>query len=382
MSSGGDGNFITGTTPMKNGYTLGQFARFVRPGMVRIGTSYSPRSNVYVTAYTGGSNLVIIAVNTGTTAISQTFALQNLSVSSLTPVRTSASENMAQLSGVSVSNGSFTASLPAQSITTLVGTIGGGGTTYALTVTKAGTGTGTVTSSAGGISCGTACSANIASGTAVTLSAAAASGSTFAGWGGDCTGTGACVVTMTAARAVTATFNTSGGTTYALTVTKAGTGSGTVMSSTGGISCGTACSASIASGTAVTLSAAAASGSTFAGWGGACTGTGSCVVTMTAAQAVTATFSTAGGTTPCANPITFTANTGNFNTTSAVCYRTSQTVNGWGCSNFQGRTVSLNGGAATATCGAGPFPLSKHTDGYTYFSVSAGTYSWASLYLW
>jgi glucuronoarabinoxylan endo-1,4-beta-xylanase len=126
MSNGGDGNFITGTTPMKNGYTLGQFARFVRPGMTRIGATYSPRSNVYVTAYTGGSSLVVIAVNTGTAAVSQPFALQGISgVTALTPVRTSASENMAQLAAVAVSSGSFTASLPAQSITTFVGTTGG-----------------------------------------------------------------------------------------------------------------------------------------------------------------------------------------------------------------------------------------------------------------
>ena len=166
----------------------------------------------------------------------------------------------------------------------------GGGTTYALTVTRSGTGSGTVTSSTGGINCGTACAATLASGTTVTLTATPASGSTFGGWSGACAGTGSCVVTMTAARAVTATFNGGTGTTYALTVTKAGTGSGTVTSSTGGINCGATCSANLTSGTTVTLTATAASGSTFGGWSGACAGTGSCVVTMTAARSVTATF--------------------------------------------------------------------------------------------
>ena len=259
-----------------------------------------------------------------------------------------------------------------------------GGTSYALTVTRTGTGSGTVTSSSGGINCGTTCAASLASGTTVTLTATAASGSTFAGWSGACTSTtGTCAVTMTAARAVTATFDTSGGTSYALTVTRTGTGSGTVTSSSGGINCGTTCAASLASGTTVTLTATAASGSTFAGWSGACTSTtGTCAVTMTAARAVTATFSTSGGTTPCANPSTFTNQSGNFNTAGAVCLRTSATVNGWGCSNFEGRTVRVNDGAATAACGAGPFPLAKWSDGYTYFSVSAGTFPWASLYAW
>ena len=84
-------------------------------------------------------------------------------------------------------------------------------TSYALSVTRAGAGSGTV--AGGPINCGATCSASVASGTTVTLSATAATGSTFAGWSGDCTGTGACVVSMTAARSVTATFNSSGGTT-------------------------------------------------------------------------------------------------------------------------------------------------------------------------
>jgi endo-1,4-beta-xylanase len=78
----------------------------------------------------------------------------------------------------------------------------------ALTVTKSGSGSGTVTSAPAGINCGTTCSASYASGTSVTLTAAAASGSTFAGWSGACTGTGTCILSMTAARSVTATFNT------------------------------------------------------------------------------------------------------------------------------------------------------------------------------
>ncbi|HYD41728.1 MAG TPA: lytic polysaccharide monooxygenase [Anaeromyxobacter sp.] len=255
-------------------------------------------------------------------------------------------------------------------------------TSYALSVTKAGTGGGTVYSTPAGITCGASCSASFPSGTVVTLVADVAAGSTFAGWSGACTGNATCVVTMTQARSVSATFDTSTGTTYTLSVTRGGTGSGTVTSNPVGISCGSTCSASFNSGVTVTLTATAASGSTFAGWGGACTGTAAtCSTTMTAARSVTATFNgSPGGTTPCANPVTFSWNTGNFNTTGAACFRTTQSVKGWGCSNFAGRTVSVNGTATT--CGAGPFPLPKHTDGYTYFSATAGQYSWASIYVW
>jgi endoglucanase len=249
---------------------------------------------------------------------------------------------------------------------------------FALTVTKAGAGSGTVTSSPSGINCGSTCSANYSSGTSVTLSATAASGSTFAGWSGACTGTASCTVSMTAARAVTATFNTSGTTTRSLSVTKMGTGTGTVTSTPAGINCGSTCTANYTNGTSVTLSAAASSGSTFAGWTGNCSGTGNCVLSMTAARNVTATFNTSGTGGTCANAITFTNNTGNFNTTGAACYRTSQTINGWGCSNFDGRTLTVGGQARTC----GQLPLTRSSDGFYYFAVTGGTYPWASLYAW
>jgi hypothetical protein len=90
-------------------------------------------------------------------------------------------------------------------------------TTSTLTVAKAGTGSGTVSGT--GISCGSDCSETVSSGTGVTLTAAPASGSTFAGWsGGGCSGTSTCAVTVSSATTVTATFNSTSMTT-AKTVT-------------------------------------------------------------------------------------------------------------------------------------------------------------------
>jgi hypothetical protein len=160
-----------------------------------------------------------------------------------------------------------------------------------LTVTKAGTGTGTVTSAPAGINCGATCAAPFASGTQVTLTAAPATGSTFTGWGAPCSGTGTCVVTLTVATTVTATFTLST-TNFALTVTEAGTGTGTVMSTPAGIACQPTCVANFASGQVVALTATAAAGSTFAGWTGAgpCEGTEVCMFDITVATSVTANF--------------------------------------------------------------------------------------------
>ncbi len=220
-------------------------------------------------------------------------------------------------------------------------------------------------------------------GTTVPVTALPGTGATFTGWSGAATGTAnPLTLTLDGNKSITAGF--SGVPMCTLSVNKAGAGGGTVISSPPGINCGSTCSASFPCGTAVTLTATASAGSTFLGFSGACSGTASCSTTLTAASAtVTATFGTSpGGTTPCSNPITFTGQSGNFNTAGAVCLRTAATVNGWGCSNFDGRTVSVNGGTASATCGAGPLPLARMADGYTWFSISAGTYTWASLYLW
>ena len=77
----------------------------------------------------------------------------------------------------------------------------------ALTVTKGGSGSGTVTSAPAVVDCGATCTATFESGTTVALSASVAAGSTFGGWSGACTGTGDCTVTMDAAKGVTATFS-------------------------------------------------------------------------------------------------------------------------------------------------------------------------------
>jgi uncharacterized repeat protein (TIGR02543 family) len=79
--------------------------------------------------------------------------------------------------------------------------------TARLIVKKAGTGLGTVTSTPPGINCGTACAAPFFTAQTVTLTEHPASGHTFKGWSGACTGTTpACKVKMTKSRAVTATF--------------------------------------------------------------------------------------------------------------------------------------------------------------------------------
>ena len=158
---------------------------------------------------------------------------------------------------------------------------------FAVTITAGGNGTGTVMSSPAGINCGSDCTETFPAGTMVTLTASPNASSQFVGWGGDCSGSGTCVIMVSRAMNVTANFALNN----SLVVMPAGNGTGTVTSNPGGINCGTDCSEAYTPGTMVVLTAAAATGSYFDGWTGAgCSGFGTCMVTMDAAKMVTATF--------------------------------------------------------------------------------------------
>jgi photosystem II stability/assembly factor-like uncharacterized protein len=158
---------------------------------------------------------------------------------------------------------------------------------YTLTVYTSGNGT--VTSTDGFISCPGTCSHTYPANTQVTLNATPASGWTFNGWNGACSGTGSCHLTMNQDQSVTATFIPPGF--YQLMVSTSG--NGTVTSTDGFISCPGTCYHTYPANTQVTLNASPAQGWSFSGWTGACSGTGSCTVTMTQSLTVDAIFSQA-----------------------------------------------------------------------------------------
>jgi hypothetical protein len=162
-----------------------------------------------------------------------------------------------------------------------------GGQPLAVTVV----GPGSVQSSPAGISCGVACTHAFATGTEVTL---VATGPTFSGWTGACTGAGNCTVTMSQARTVGAYFSEPTAPPVLLSVTRSGTGTGTVNASLTGLICGNDCSESYPLNSLIELTASASPGSSFVGWsGGGCSGTAPCWVPMTTARTINAEFSVA-----------------------------------------------------------------------------------------
>ncbi|GID28348.1 cellulose binding domain-containing protein [Paractinoplanes brasiliensis] len=110
----------------KRGAMMAHFARFVRPGYVRIDATANPAGNVYVSAYRNGTTVVIVAVNKNTSSVSQQFALANTTASgSVSNWLTDSSRNVAPQNPLSMSNGSLTVTLPARSVMTFVTSVSG-----------------------------------------------------------------------------------------------------------------------------------------------------------------------------------------------------------------------------------------------------------------
>jgi len=82
---------------------------------------------------------------------------------------------------------------------------------------------------------------------------------------------------------------------------------------------------------------------------------------------------------PCTPSATITGGqSGNFNTAGPYCFRTPDNIVGWGCSNFNGRSIAIN--SVVTSCSSMPLPIKFN--GYYYFQASAGVFPWASIYWW
>ena len=129
----GNGGLLNDHVPSKMFYGLGQWSSYVRPGWHLYGATEYPDgpascnstvcTGVSVSFYRspGTNDFAVIAVNNNGSDTSVNLSFNGFGASSVTPVITSASLNMAQQSSVSAGSG-FSYTLPAQSVTTFVGT--------------------------------------------------------------------------------------------------------------------------------------------------------------------------------------------------------------------------------------------------------------------
>jgi glucuronoarabinoxylan endo-1,4-beta-xylanase len=102
------------------GIALEHFSKFVRPGYVHYEATSQPVSGVYLSAYAGNGHQVLVVINSTNSPVILPIRINNQSVTSLTPYQTTSTASVVQLSPIAVAGNTFTATLPAQSITTYV----------------------------------------------------------------------------------------------------------------------------------------------------------------------------------------------------------------------------------------------------------------------
>ena len=102
----------------KRAYAIGNWSRFVLPGWHMVSVSNS--TSLLVTAFTNpaGNSGTIVAVNNGRSPVSVTFSVGTTMGSKVTPYLTSGSANLAEQTVITVSSGSFSATVPSHSIET------------------------------------------------------------------------------------------------------------------------------------------------------------------------------------------------------------------------------------------------------------------------
>jgi glucuronoarabinoxylan endo-1,4-beta-xylanase len=105
----------------KRGYVMSQFARFVRPGSIRVHSIDNAKwTLVDVTAFRKDSRLILVAVNRNSKARKHTFTLWNGTAGAFTPYVTSKTKNCELQGAMGYKNGNFTYTLEPLSVTTFI----------------------------------------------------------------------------------------------------------------------------------------------------------------------------------------------------------------------------------------------------------------------
>jgi glucuronoarabinoxylan endo-1,4-beta-xylanase len=105
----------------KRGYLMAQYSKFIRPGAVRVAATPPAAPDVYVTAYQGDDDrLVVVAVNTSPDARDITLDADGSCVESFARFTTSATKNVADDGRLALSAGRAAVTLEGQSVTTFV----------------------------------------------------------------------------------------------------------------------------------------------------------------------------------------------------------------------------------------------------------------------
>lgn len=108
--------------PTKRMWVMGNFSRFARPGFVRIDATAKPANGIQVSAYRDSSlsKIVLVAINSNTSATTQEFSIPGIDPLRMTPWITDATRNIAGQAPQALTSTVFSHSLPPQSVSTIV----------------------------------------------------------------------------------------------------------------------------------------------------------------------------------------------------------------------------------------------------------------------
>lgn len=104
----------------KRGYIMSHFARFIKPGSIRIGNSANSSSDVLISAYKNGTKKIIVAINKGLYNVNQKITVQDAAITNVVPYTTTELKNVEAGTAITAVNNSFNFTLPANSITTFI----------------------------------------------------------------------------------------------------------------------------------------------------------------------------------------------------------------------------------------------------------------------
>ena len=109
------------------GYVMSQFAKFIRPGAVRVESTLESASNVEISAFKTDTSLVIVVINLNETDVDLNFTIQNSSINSLTQFTSSATKKVVNEGSFTITSGTFSATIEGESISTFTSYAGNAG---------------------------------------------------------------------------------------------------------------------------------------------------------------------------------------------------------------------------------------------------------------
>jgi O-glycosyl hydrolase len=133
-------------TPLKNLWAMGNYSKFVRPGWVRVGETDDGGIKLSTYKDPVSGNFALVAINSGSTDITETYTLNGINATSVTPYVTSATDDLAAYPSIAVTGGSISATITASSIVTYYGMSSDAATLQAPVRLYAGTKSGSQTS--------------------------------------------------------------------------------------------------------------------------------------------------------------------------------------------------------------------------------------------